>query len=226
VIWLTPGGVVTAVLVGAAVTWRLGWGALVPLSSFLLTGSLLTRLAGGESPMRNARQVVANGGAAVLAALLGSWPGLAGAIAAATADTWATEIGARSPRPPRLITTGAPVAPGRSGGITALGSAGGIAGAVLIAAISGLVAAQLRWRGAWIAAGAGMLGMLADSLLGATLQARWACPACGAETERPGECHGPRRLVRGVRWIDNDAVNLAGSLCGAVTAWAAWVLWS
>jgi uncharacterized protein (TIGR00297 family) len=223
--WLTPGGVAAAVLVGAAVIGGLGWGGLVPLFSFLLTGSVLSRLAGGESPARNARQVAANGAAAALAAVLGSWPAMAGAIAAATADTWATEIGALSRRPPRLITTGAVVAAGRSGGITALGSAGGLGGALVIAAISALAAPSLRWHGIWIAAGAGVLGMLVDSLVGATLQARWRCPGCGAEMERPGECHGTRTLVRGLRWLDNDAVNLVGSLCGAVAAYAAWVRW-
>jgi uncharacterized protein (TIGR00297 family) len=225
VTWLTPGGVAAAVLVGWGVAGGVGWVGLVPLLSFLLTGSLLTRLAVGASPRRNARQVLANGGMAAVAAVLGSWPAVAGAIAAAAADTWATEIGAFSPRPPRLVTTGEKVAPGRSGGVTMLGSAGGIAGAIFIAGISALVAPQLRWRGAGVAAGAGVLGMLADSILGATLQARWVCQGCGAESERPGDCHGKRQLSRGLRWLDNDGVNLAGSLCGAVAASAALALW-
>jgi uncharacterized protein (TIGR00297 family) len=226
VTWLTPGGVAAALLVGAGVAWGVGWPGLVPLFAFLLSGSLLTRLTGGQSTGRNVRQVAANGGVAAVAALLGSWPAVAGGIAAATADTWATEIGAFSPSPPRLITTGTRVAPGRSGGVTALGSAGGVAGATLIAVVSGLVAPALRWRGVSIAVGAGILGMLADSVLGATLQARWACPGCGAEAERPGACHGERHLARGIRWLDNDAVNLAGSLCGAIAAAAVWSWWN
>jgi uncharacterized protein (TIGR00297 family) len=198
------------------------------LFAFLLSGSLLTRLATGASPRRSARQVVANGGIAALAALLGRWPEAAGALAAATADTWATEIGTFSPSPPRLITTGAPVAPGRSGGITPLGTAGGMAGALALAAISALVAPVLGWRGAAAAAVGGTVGMLVDSLLGATVQARFACPVCGMATERAaGEgCHGSVELVRGVGWLDNDAVNLAGSLAGALLAGAAWLAWS
>jgi uncharacterized protein (TIGR00297 family) len=218
--------VVAAVLVGSGVAGGVGWQGLLPLLFFLLTGSVLTRLAVGTGPRRNARQVLANGGVAALAALLGSWPAVAGAIAAATADTWATEIGAFSPTGPRLITTGARVAAGRSGGITALGTAGGLAGAMLIATVSALAAPPLRWRGAWIAAGAGVAGMLVDSLLGATAQGRWICRGCGAETERPGECHGRRELIGGLRWLDNDGVNLAGSLCGAAVAIAAWARWA
>src|SRR5438093_5230732 len=48
--------------------------------------------------------------------------GPAGALAAAAADTWATEIGAFSPFAPRLITSGRQVPRGTSGGITVLGS--------------------------------------------------------------------------------------------------------
>jgi len=233
--WLTPGGVGAAALVGGAVWWGLGWGGLVPLFAFLLTGSLLTRLAGRGAvpPPRTARQVAANGAVAAIAALMGRWPVAAGAIAAATADTWATEIGSFSPHPPRLITTGAPVPRGRSGGVTPLGTVAGIAGGLAIAGISALVApgagfaaeAGAAWHGLGVVAAAGVVGMLVDSLLGATLQACYACPACGVVTERPGSCHGPVALVRGVRWLDNDGVNLAGSLAGALAAAMGSWLW-
>jgi uncharacterized protein (TIGR00297 family) len=228
VTWLTPDGSVTALLVGGAVWWGLGWRGLIPLFAFLLSGSLLTRLATGASPRRTARQVIANGGIAALAALLGRWPEAAGALAAATADTWATEIGAFSPTPPRLITTGAPVSPGRSGGITPLGTAGGVAGALAIGGLSTIAAPELGWRGAIVAAAGGTMGMLVDSLLGAALQARFACPVCGRVTEvAAGEgCHGPVELVRGMRWLNNDAVNLAGALAGALLAGAGWLVWS
>jgi uncharacterized membrane protein len=62
--------------------------------------------------------------------------------------------------------------------------------------------------------------MLVDSLLGGTLQARFACANCGRVTEQPGPCHEPLRLVQGWRWLDNDAVNLVGSLAGALAATA------
>src|SRR5438132_18368 len=81
--WLTPGGLVAACAVGAGVTWRLGWPGLALLAAFFLTGSILTQLAERRGPSRNARQVLANGGIALVAALLGSWAGAAGAIAAA-----------------------------------------------------------------------------------------------------------------------------------------------
>jgi len=107
----------------------------------------------------------------------------------ATADTWATEIGRYSRKPPRLITTGKPVPAGTDGGMTLVGTVGGIAGAAFMAALAFL----FEPRVAVAVVVAGILGMLLDSLLGAMVQ--------GA-----------------VRWLDNDAVNLAATLGGAVVA--------
>ena len=61
--------------------------------------------------------------------------------------------------------------------------------------------------------------MLSDSLLGATVQAKYECPACDARFERGSSvCHEPVRLTRGWRWLDNDGVNLAATLVGATLA--------
>jgi uncharacterized protein (TIGR00297 family) len=214
--WLTPSGLVAACAVGAGVGLGLGWPGLVLLAAFLVSGSVLTQLAERRSPYRTVRQVLANGGVAALAALLGSWPAAAGAIAAATADTWATEIGAFSPFAPRLITSGRRVTRGTSGGITLLGTFGAAAGAVAMAWLTRALAPQGAAPAFAIVAGAGVAGMLADSLIGATLQGRYECPGCDARFERGTTvCHEPVRLTRGWRWLDNDAVNLAATVVGA-----------
>lgn len=155
------------------------------VSSSLWTTAAKGRRRGGEEAARNARQVVANGGVAALAALAGNWAWFAGALAAANADTWATEIGSFSRTPPRLITNGTRVPAGTDGGMTLMGTAGGVAGAGLIAGLAGRVVIA-------VAIG-GVLGMLLDSLLGATVQGK-------------------------IRWMDNDAVNLAATLAGALCA--------
>jgi uncharacterized protein (TIGR00297 family) len=165
--WLTGGGVVAALAVGGATAWGLGWRGVVLLFAFFISGSVLTRLAGGGGGQRNVRQVLANGGVAAMAAWFGSWPVAAGALAAATADTWATEIGSWSPHPPRLITTWKPVPKGTDGGVTLLGTAGGIGGALFIAALTALLFSPgltVVW--------AGLTGLFMDSLLGATLQGK------------------------------------------------------
>src|SRR6267378_259146 len=98
--------------------------------AFFVSSSLLSK-----KTTRNHRQVLANGGVAALAALAGSWVPFAGALAVATADTWASEIGRHSRTPPRLITNGKPVPAGTDGGMTVLGTVGGIVGAGLIAGL-------------------------------------------------------------------------------------------
>jgi uncharacterized membrane protein len=237
--WLTRDGLAAALLVGGAVAWGLGWRGVMLLLAFFVSGSLLTRLAAGEGGQRNARQVLANGGAAALAAVVGSWPTAAGALAAATADTWATEIGAFSPRPPRLITTGTPVARGTSGGITLLGTVGGVGGAVLIGVLAlvlaprGLEPRAFEPRGmapgsfhpdallVLVVGLAGVLGMLVDSVLGAALQRQFECAACGARFERAGAaCHEAVRRIKGYSWLDNDGVNFFATLTGGmIAAW-------
>src|SRR5437762_1138343 len=155
-----------------------------------------------------------------LPSLRRAWWLAAGAIAAAAADTWATEVGTFSPFAPRLITTGARVGRGASGGITALGTAGGVAGALLIALVARWVGPRGAAPGsAVLITAAGVAGMLADSLLGATVQGKFECPACDARFERGNSvCHEPVRLIRGWRWLDNDGVNLAATLVGASVA--------
>ena len=185
--WLTADGAVAALAVGTAVTWGLGPGGLAVLAAFFVTGSALTQLSGGSGGQRNARQVLANGGVAAIAAAFGAGYGAAGALAAATADTWATEIGSYSRTAPRMITSMESVTPGTSGGITPLGTLGGIAGGALIGALAALLG-RGGARLALVAGFAGMVGMLADSVAGATLQRR--------------------------RLLDNDAVNVVATATG------------
>ena len=213
--WLTADGLAAALVVGGGVAAGFEWSGLVLLFTFFLSGSLLTQWSGGAGGRRNARQVLANGGVAAAAAIAGGWPAFAGALAAATADTWATEIGAFSPVAPRLVTTGAPVPAGTSGGITVLGTAGGVAGALLIATLATALG-PAPWL---VVAGAGVAGMAADSLCGAALQGAFECASCGARHERADTlCHEPVKLIRGWRWLDNDGVNVVATLVGAGVA--------
>lgn len=216
--WLAPSGVAAAAAVGTAVTVGAGWRGLALLAVFFVTASALTR-GGGR---RRAVQVVANGGVAAGAALLAlrdpAWlAALSGALAAAAADTWSTEIGARSRATPRLVTTGRPVPVGTSGGVTWLGTAGGVAGALAIAASSLALGVIPHGQALGVAMG-GVAGGLADSLLGATVQARFRC-GCGRVGEVSRCACGERsRRVAGVPGFTNDTVNFLCTLVGAVVA--------
>lgn len=229
--WLTRTGAVAAALVGVPVFWRLGPGGGALLAVFFVSGSALTHLAsrrsrratGEPGPARDAWQVFANGGCAAAGALLvplapqAGWAVFTGALAAAQADTWATEVGAFARRPPRLIVSGRSVAPGTSGGVTVLGTAGGLAGGAMLS----LMALFLGVPGE-IALGAligGTLGMVVDSVLGATLQGAFYCDACDGYSERRSHgCGSATRRTRGLPWLDNDGVNLAATCFGAGVA--------
>ncbi len=65
----------------------------------------------------------------------------------------------------------------------------------------------------------GLVGSLFDSLLGASVQAIYWCDACQKETERRiHRCGTQTRLLRGWRWLGNDAVNFFASIAGALVA--------
>jgi uncharacterized protein (TIGR00297 family) len=219
--WLSPAGTLSALVVGGLVAAGTGWRGLVLLFVFLAGSSLLTPGGGRRRPI----QVFANGGVAAVCAALApldpAWVvAFAGALATAAADTWATEIGGRSPHSPRLITSRAPVPRGWSGGVTLLGTLGGAGGAVVIA-VAGWIVGLLSARTAAVAALAGIVGMFIDSLVGATVQARWRCGQCDSIREVPAcECGGTLVPHAGIRWMTNDAVNFVATLSGAASATA------
>ncbi len=233
---LTTGGALAAAAIGSACALAgLDWVAL--LLTFFGTSVLLGRLGRTEKQRRSASviakagardavQVLANGalfGVSAIAATRGtvSWPVAAaglGALAAATADTWGTEIGMLSRSAPRSVLTGAPLEPGLSGGVSLLGLAATAGGAAVI----GLLAATCGWpvSVAVAAAAGGVVGALADSVLGATLQQRRRSQRTGRLTERLTDADGtPTAKAGGLDWLDNDGVNFAATLIGGGTAW-------
>jgi uncharacterized protein (TIGR00297 family) len=225
---LTARGAVAAWVVGTLVIWGAGWAGGLVLLAFFAPTTLLGRVVRGRTAesadpkgdCRDEWQVLANGGAAALGAIvahgeppLGLWL-VTGALAAAGADTWATIWGARSPTPPRHLLSGRPVPHGTSGGVSPLGSLGAVAGAGVVA----LTGAAAGGGAALAAAGtiAGVAGMVADSALGASLQGRFHCPACGIASERTVHRCGTGTLhTGGLPWLTNDGVNALATITGA-----------
>ena len=56
-----------------------------------------------------------------------------------------------------------------------------------------------------------------DSLLGATLQSSYRCPRCEKATEsRIHRCGTTAHLTKGIAIVNNDVVNFAATLTGAL----------
>ncbi len=240
---LTGDGALAATVTGGLIFGLGGLPWAVLLLAFFITSSGLSRLFARRKSQLNEKfskghrrdwaQVAANGGLGIVLILLQTaypdetWPWLAyaGALAAVNADTWATELGTLSKASPRMITTGQKVERGTSGGITWSGTLAALLGAAVIGTGVSIFSAQ---AGEYAQPGfllgvitlSGLAGSLLDSLLGATLQAIYHCPSCNKETERHPlhTCGTSTRLTRGFSWLNNDVVNFAASMTGAILA--------
>jgi uncharacterized membrane protein len=132
-----------------------------------------------------------------------------------------------NPSAPRLLTNlRKQVEKGTSGGVSVWGTGAAFLGSALIATLAVLFppyegGSLSEWL---LIMFAGVAGSLFDSLLGATVQAIYYCPSCQKETERSPlhTCGTQTGQVRGWTWLDNDWVNFACGLMGAVVAIAAW----
>lgn len=238
---LGPSGLVAATVMGVLalrVSW--GWGAF--LIGWFVLASALSRVGRARKAMRTGRivgkgdrrdalQVLANGGpfaACALLALLWSpsdpaWHDLiaiaaAGSLAAAGADTWATEVGTFLGGEPWSLRSLQRVPAGTSGAVTTSGTIGGVLGAVVIASM----AAQthlLLWSSVGVVAVGGVAGAVADSVVGAWLQERRWCASCEEWTERrTHSCGAPTAVRAGVAGLTNDVVNLLCALVGTLVA--------
>jgi uncharacterized protein (TIGR00297 family) len=231
---LTGRGALAATVVGTAISVGSSWRGMVVLGTFFVSSSVLSRSdrnAGvvAKGSRRDERQVLANGAVAAIGALVGGKADqvaglslVAGALAAATADTWATELGSGSGSVPRLAWSGRAVPRGTSGGVTQRGSFASLAGAATIGVVGTVVVgASDGWlSGLRVGSGvvvAGVAGSLVDSLLGELVQERRRCPICGVLTEsRVHRCGAATVHVAGVRGVDNDLVNVACTAVGCL----------
>lgn len=212
-----------------------GWPWGVLLIAFFASSGVLTRMGVDIKEARTSRivskrgardhaQVLANGAVLAAAALASltvpwhGWPAIgAGAIAAATADTWATELGILYGVQPRMLTTLRKVPPGTSGGITMAGVLGSAAGSVFIAGAVLLVAWPAQVAAAAVAGG--LTGSAADSLIGALWQSRRRCRFCSELTERRlHSCGNITEHVGGLQWLENDEVNFLSTVLAASVA--------
>ncbi len=235
---LSKSGAVAATFTGTIIFGIGGLEWAILLLTFFITSSTLSRAFKkrkqglnekfSKGHERDAGQVFGNGGIATAFAALHyffpesalPWIGFAVALAAVNADTWATELGVLSPHPPRIITNLKKVVEkGTSGAVSLFGTLASLAGSALIGILASVLNPAVDPISIFfIVTLAGLAGSLFDSFLGATVQAMYFCPKDHKETEKHPlhTCGTPTTLIRGWSWLNNDWVNFACSLFGAI----------
>lgn len=221
---LSLSGSIMAFLTGCCIAIGFKWQGLVVLGLFFASSSIWSKfkkkqkeklgdiLAKGEQ--RDWVQVFANGSIASISSVLfyltndQIWMlGFFVSIAAANSDTWASEIGVLSKGKPFYLLSLQRVERGTSGAVSLLGSLASLAGASIIAVSIAILFPIPSFSYMLIIILFGFLGSLVDTLLGATIQARYTCQTCGILTEKSFHCGEQTKLTKGLRWCNNDTVN-------------------
>lgn len=195
-------GSLVMVVMGIVIIFSAGANWLMLIILFLVMSLLATKYSkkykmslGEFEGRRTSKNVISNGVVACFMAAFGGYympfvGGFIGAIATATADTLASEIGVLDSHP-RLITTLQKVDPGTNGAVSPLGTGIAVLGAAIIgiaAYFLGIVANPLSAVAVSIISGT--VGCFMDSILGAVF-----------------ENHG---------FLTNEHVNLLATIVGAI----------
>ena len=183
-------GMLTGVLLALFAVVLGGYGWFVVLVTFFGLGGLASKyryeeklergIAQENEGARGSGNVLANSAVALVAVVAYAASGqvgvdaalfrfaFAGAVAAALADTFSSEFGGLFDSP-RLVTTFERVDPGTDGAVTPQGAVAGLTGAAIIGGLGG---AFFEFEPSTVAlvTAAGVVGMTADSILGATLE--------------------------------------------------------
>lgn len=233
---LTLGGAVAAAMLGMLILSAVGPLLLFPLLFFFGSSVLISKLLPNQlhsdekaNKARDHVQVVANGGLyGLLCLFLVAYSFAADAeglmpsehplllllwisAAAATADTWSSELGKYFGGTTYDILRWKQVHPGLSGGVSWLGSLGGLLGAAAIGWLYVLTIGSEASGANFLAiTSLGCLGMLLDSILGSGLQRQYY----NGRTWQDSPCK-PAVKIRGLAWMSNDMVNVLAN-AGAV----------
>ena len=233
---LTAGGALCAFVMGVTVFWTTrAEGFLLFMLFFLscnVVGKISKRLRKGKTEIaekkghrRDVMQVVANGLMTTIAALLWFFTSktvalimFGAAVAEAASDTFAGEVGRLSKSGPVSIRNFRPVPVGMSGGVTFLGMVGAFLSSAMIA-----FCWYIWFRGVSVYAAVlvclmGFAGAVLDSYLGASVQAHYVDPDTGMLTENDEKDGRKLELAQGIRWVDNDMVNLMSNVFSSVFA--------
>ena len=231
--FLTKSGSV-AIFILAFLVYGIGkWQWTVPILTFFVFSSVLSKIRKTKnqkvesffekSGQRDFAQVFANGDTAAALIIFYLFTGrnsifilYVASIASVCADTWATEIGTMKKNKTYNILNFKKVEQGITGGISFIGILGAVSGALLISLSS------IYWTNfnhvffTFAIIISALLASFVDSILGAAFQVQYKCISCNSITERQIHCNQPAVKNHGIKWINNDVVNLFSSISGLI----------
>ncbi len=209
------------------------WKWTIPILTFFIFSSLISKIKKSnninfennieKSSKRNHIQVLANGGVGgVLVTLNYFFPSelfyftFVSSIAAVCADTWSTEIGTMYRTTAINILTFKTIQQGISGGVSLIGTLGGVLGAIIISLSSMFWISSRNFTYIFFIIFAGIIGNIFDSIIGASIQAKYRCTVCSKIIEKNFHCNQAAVLKKGFKYISNDMVNLAAAITGGL----------
>ena len=219
---LNKNGVIAAYTMGIIIFGAGGLKWVTPIVIFFVLSSIISKISRSDSQLhkgsnRDILQVLANGGIATIIAIVNFYEPnenlyiiYLAVVAAATADTWASEIGSFNSTKPIHIIKFIRVPKGTSGAISFLGTIGSILGATIIA-IVGLIW-NVTMPLIFLIIITGSIGSLVDSFIGGSIQAKFQCSKCNDITEKRSHCNSSSLHISGIYFIDNDMVNFLNTL--------------
>lgn len=131
-------------------------------------------------------------------------------MAESMADSLASDIGVLSKKKPLNILTFKRGEKGLSGNISGLGLIASLIGSIIIGLTFTIFKSSINYF--IIIVLCGFIGALIDSLLGATIQAKYQCPKCHKTTEKKSHCFQPAVHIKGIKIINNDIINLISNI--------------
>ena len=212
---LTMPALILAVLFSTLITYFGGLTSFIILVVAFL-GSIITKLfhKSKKSNKRKLIQIISNVGIGALSLIIYKFTSndlylliYASVMAESLADTLASDIGVLSKSEPINILTFKKGERGLSGNISFLGLTSALIGSLLIGTIY-YIGMDKSITSFIIIILSGFLGSLIDSILGASIQVKYKCTKCKKITERKEHCGKKTNYYKGIKWIDNNLVNL------------------
>ena len=234
---LTISGILAAIFLDIIVSITMANFGFVILLSFFIGGVIVDKIkkhykksrqsANNEVEKRGDQrdhvQVFANGIVGLVCAVLYAITGnkvfviaYLTSFAEALADTVASGIGVLSGRAFDVFRMKKCPA-GISGGMSLLGTFSSILASLLISLIA-LAFGKINHLELLIVATSAFLGAVFDSFLGSLVQVKYRCKKCGLILEKEEHCSEKTEKYSGIKFVNNDTVNLLGTLFAAIVA--------